>query len=102
YGVGHPSYEVAWGTAEYSGAGGTLLVTLKQTQPGEPFLDRVPIEVTSADGKRLLWIEPAGKETTAGFPFWRTEVPTAVKIDPDETLLKEAVVANKSIPRQHR
>jgi aminopeptidase N len=99
YGSGHPRYELSWEISKPSAASGKLTITLEQTQPGEAFLDPVPIEViNSADGsgktntKRRLWIQPTGKITTAQFPFSKTEVPTSIQVDPDETLLKEAVV----------
>jgi aminopeptidase N len=102
YGTGHPQYEMSWGTAE-SGAGGNLIITLKQTQPGEVFLDPVPIEVSSTDyratdkvgPKRRLWIQPTGKLTTASFRFDARAVPTAIQFDPDNKLLKEIVLLNK-------
>ncbi len=94
YGTGHPIYELSLATAEYSGAGGTLMVTLKQTQPGEAFLDPVPIEVTSKGSTRHLWIEPTSKATTASFQFSKDGLPTAVRLDPDDTLLKEVTPAH--------
>ena len=74
------------------------MVTLKQTQTGEPFLDPVPIEVSTADFSnkigttRRFLIKPTGKLTTAQFPFDGHEVPRALRVDPDGTLLKELVV----------
>jgi aminopeptidase N len=102
YGSGHPQYELSWGTAKYAGAGGSLMITLKQTQPDEAFLDPVPIEVTSYDyrssdrgsAKRRLWIQPTSKVTTAQFRLNAREVPTNVQLDPDDTLLKEPVVSS--------
>jgi aminopeptidase N len=93
YGSGHPQYEIVWGPAEFSGAGGQLLITLKQTQPGDAFLDPVPIEVTSGSAKRRLWIEPTGKVFETHFRFTAKEVPTAVRLDPDDTLLKEVATS---------
>jgi aminopeptidase N len=93
YGTGHPVYRVEFGTAEYSGAGGTLIVTLKQLQSGEIFSDPVPIDVLSGSSKRRLWIEPTSRVTTAHFRFTRNDVPTDVVVDPDGALLKEVVAA---------
>jgi aminopeptidase N len=95
YGSGHPQYELLWGTAEYAGAGGSVMITLKQTQTGEAFLNPVPIELISAGAKRRTYIYPSGKVTTANFRFSASEVPTAVRVDPDDTILKEVVVATK-------
>jgi aminopeptidase N len=89
YQTGHPQYELSWGLAEYSGAGGALLVTLKQTQAGEAFLDPVPIDAIIGNAKRRLWIEPTGKTTATSFRFSRGDKPTDVLLDPDNTLLKE-------------
>jgi aminopeptidase N len=89
YGTGHPIYELSWGKPKDSGAAASVTVTLKQTQLGEVFLDPVPIEVTSSSGTRVLWIEPTSKATVAHFRFSAGDVPTAVRLDPDDTLLKE-------------
>jgi len=103
FGTGHPQYQLSIsGMAEFSGAGGTVMITLKQTQPGDVFLDPVPFELTGkdfrqstkADPTRRLWIQPTGKVTTTACHFNAREVPSAARLDPDGTLLKEIVPAN--------
>lgn len=87
YGAGHPRYELKWGA---EGASVTsLVVRLDQLQDGEPFLDPVPIEFTINGKPERRTIYPQGKLTTTTIQLPGN--PTAVKIDPDETLLKEVV-----------
>jgi aminopeptidase N len=91
YGSGHPKYELSSYSAEYSGAGESVGITLKQTQAGEVFLDPVPIEITTAKGnmKRYV-ITPRGKTETLQLHFDTFDTFRSVKLDPNETLLKEA------------
>lgn len=88
YGAGHPRYELKWGSAEYSSVA-SLLVELNQLQEGEAFLDPVPIEVTVNGKTEKRTIYPKGKLTRTSIRLPGN--PTAVKIDPDDTLLKEVV-----------
>lgn len=88
YAAGHPRYEFSWGSMERGTATG-LVVRLNQIQDGEPFLDAVPIEFTVNGKPERRTIYPKGKLTTATIQLPGN--PTAVKIDPDETLLKEVV-----------
>jgi aminopeptidase N len=89
YGSGHPVYQISFGAAEYSGAGETLTVTVKQTQAGEAFLDPIPIELT-IDGKKVpLVINPTAKTATVTVPLKGKLTGTA--FDPQDTLLKEVV-----------
>lgn len=90
YGKGHPQYELGWGSAEFARAGSSLVVTLKQTQTDGPFLDPVPIQVTTGGVKRRFVIRPASKLTVRSFPL--KQPPTDVKLDPDNTLLKEVIL----------
>jgi aminopeptidase N len=89
YGSGHPIYELDWGTEEFAGAGASLVVKLNQKQPDQVFLDPVTIEVLSGTVKKRFVIQPTGKLTVKRFPF--KQAPTEIKLDPDETLLKEVV-----------
>ncbi len=84
YGSGHPVFEIS-----YKQAGEFLEITLRQTQAGEAFFDPVPIEVTSNSEKRRALIRPQGKITTQRVSVKGTA--TAIRIDPDNTLLKEVV-----------
>jgi aminopeptidase N len=88
YGSGHPQYQLAWGSMERH-AGVFLTVTLKQIQNGEAFLDPVPIEFIVKGKKQQQTIFPKSKLTTVSIRL--NANPTSVQIDPDGTLLKEAV-----------
>jgi aminopeptidase N len=89
YGSGHPVYQLLSGAAEYGGAGETLILTVKQTQAGEAFLDPIPIELT-IDGKKVpLVINPTAKTSTVTVPLKGKLTGTA--FDPNDTLLKEVV-----------
>ena len=90
YGTGHPVYELSQGSAEYAGAGEFLTITLKQTQPGEPFLDPVPIEIDNGSSKQQVVIWPKGNTATTRVSTKGSKAAT-VRLDPDETLLKEIV-----------
>jgi aminopeptidase N len=92
YGTGHPIYELTYSSAEFSGAGEFLTVTLNQTQSGESFLDPVPIEMTTADGAKTRYtILPTSKAATLRVHLDPHATAKAIKLDPDETLLKEIV-----------
>ncbi len=88
YAAGHPRYELSWGSMERRAAT-SLVVRLNQIQEGEPFLDPVPIEFTVNGKPERRTIYPKGKLTTETIQLPGN--PTVVKIDPDETLLKEVV-----------
>jgi len=88
YGAGHPRYELTWGSMERR-AVTTLQVQLNQLQQSEPFLDPVPVEFTVNGKPERKTIYPTGKSTT--IPLRLSAQPTAIRIDPDNTLLKEVV-----------
>jgi aminopeptidase N len=88
YGAGHPRYELSWGSMERASTT-SLFVHLNQLQDGDPFLDPVPIEFTVNGKPERRTIYPKGKLTTETIQLPGN--PTGVKIDPDETLLKEVV-----------
>lgn len=88
YGAGHPVYELIHSSAEYSGAGEFLTITLKQTQSGEPFLDPVPIEIDNGLSKQQVIIRPEGRVTTARVSTKGSKAAT-LRLDPNETLLRE-------------
>src|ERR1051325_12061689 len=64
YGTGHPVYELSEGSAEFAGAGEFLTITLKQTQPGEAFLDPVPVEIDNGITTQQVIIWPKDKIAT--------------------------------------
>lgn len=88
YGSGHPRYELAWGSAERRTVT-TLIVRLNQLQSGAAFLDPVPVEFTVNGKPERKLIYPKSKSTTVVIRLPAN--PTAVKIDPDDTILKEVV-----------
>ncbi len=88
YGAGHPRYELGWGSMERSSVT-TVIVKLDQVQPGDAFLDPVTIEFTVNGKAERTTIYPKGKSTTSTVRLAAN--PSAVKIDPDEALLKEVV-----------
>ncbi|MGQ0762460.1 MAG: M1 family metallopeptidase [Acidobacteriota bacterium] len=89
YGAGHPVYEWSSQATEMHNSGNSVTIVLKQVQAGAPFLDPVPVTVTS-EGKTIsLTLSPRGKVATATV---RTgKVPLSIQIDPEDTLLKELV-----------
>ena len=91
YGAGHPRYELTWQWKQTGSREGVLTIKLNQTQPEGPFLMPVPFEVTSSKGVLRKSINPSGKLTTLRLPL--STQPTAVRLDPDNTILKE-VIAN--------
>lgn len=88
YGAGHPRYELSWGSMERSSVT-SVMVQLNQVQPGDAFLDPVTIEFTVNGKAERTTIYPKGKSTSSQVRLAAN--PTAVKIDPDDALLKEVV-----------
>ncbi|MEP6912240.1 MAG: M1 family metallopeptidase [bacterium] len=90
YGAGHPRYELTWQWKHTRSKGGILTVKLNQTQKEDAFLMSVPFEVVSSKGITRKTIKPSGKLTTLQLPF--NNRPTAMRLDPDNTILKEVNV----------
>jgi len=88
YGSGHPRYELLWSSMERRAAT-SVLVHLTQVQSGDVFLDPVPVEFTVDGKKERRTIVPTGKSTTVSIQL--RAHPSALIIDPDDTLLKEVV-----------
>jgi aminopeptidase N len=86
YDSGHPQYELSW---EWL-AGKNLKVIVKQVQPGNAFLDAVPITVTTSSGRRDIVLKPTGKDLIETIPL--SEKPIKIEVDPQNTLLREASV----------
>ena len=84
YDSGHPQYELTWQWLQNR----DLRLVLKQVQPGNAFLDPVPIAITTATGKRDLILKPAGKQSIEMIQL--RENPTNIELDPRNTLLKHA------------
>ena len=88
YDSGHPQYELTWQWVR----NGELQLALKQVQPGNVFLDPVPVVIRTPSGSRDLVLKPTTKTTTQTLQL--RDQPSAIDFDPHNTLLKEAKVLN--------
>jgi aminopeptidase N len=86
YDSGHPQYELTWQWLSRK----DLRVVLKQLQPGNAFLDSVPITITTSTGKRDIVLKPTSKQFIETIPL--RENPTNLDVDPRNTLLKEVSI----------
>jgi aminopeptidase N len=86
YDSGHPQYELSWQWLPRK----NLKLILKQVQPGNAFLDPVPIAITTSRGRRDVVLKPTGKDLIQTIPLG--EKPTQIEVDPQNTLLREANV----------
>jgi aminopeptidase N len=86
YDSGHPQYELTW---QWVGQK-NLRLTLDQLQPGNAFLDPVPITISTANGSRDILLKPSGKNLIQSIQS--KDKPLRIEIDPHNTLLKEATV----------
>jgi aminopeptidase N len=84
YGAGHPIYELS---SERKGK--SLTIFLKQTQPGEAFLDPVPIQFTVNGEKKIETVYPKGKLTSISISTKADS--SSLQVDPEGTLLKEVI-----------
>jgi len=84
YKAGHPVYQISWKDA----GNGSIMLTLRQMQSDDAFLQPVTLEIVTEQGKQRVKIEPKSKETT-----WtvKSGTPTELTIDPDEQILKEVI-----------
>ncbi len=87
YDSGHPQYDLTW---EWAGKEKKVKLVLKQTQTGAAFPNWLPVEIVTSAGKRRIVLKPMGKQTTQEVKL--DEAPSAVNLDPDNTILKEASV----------
>ncbi|HEY2960952.1 MAG TPA: M1 family metallopeptidase [Pyrinomonadaceae bacterium] len=98
YDSGHPQYELSW---QWS-TKGELRLELKQVQPGNPFLDPVPLTIRiaagsgTAAGNHDLVLKPTGKTTVETIRL--RDKPVGIDLDPQNSLLKEARVISPSNP----
>lgn len=86
YDSGHPQYELSWQWLR----GRELRLELKQVQPGNPFLDPVPVRIQTASGPRDILLKPVGTTTVETIKL--SDQPSGIELDPQNTLLKEAKV----------
>jgi aminopeptidase N len=87
YGAGHPRYELSW---QWNNKTNKLKVLLKQLQPEPAFPNAMPIDIVTTNGKRRIVLKPTGKQTIQELKL--DAAPTAINVDPDNTILKEARV----------
>jgi aminopeptidase N len=92
YGAGHPRYELTWEWKQTNSKEGVLTINLNQTQQEDAFLISVPLEIATSNGLMRKSINPTGKLTTLRLPL--SSRPSALRLDPDNTILKEAGAAN--------
>jgi aminopeptidase N len=87
YGAGHPRYELRWEMMRGRAGQRPVKITLTQLQSGALFPDPVPVEIVVNGDKIRKVIYPKSKFATLIVPA--NGKPSAVQIDPDESLLKE-------------
>jgi aminopeptidase N len=81
---GNPTVDAHW---TYDPSRKTLDLTLRQTQPGEPYALTVDVAIVTPAGMRLETVRLDGATTTASWPV--DAAPSAVTIDPDTWLLAD-------------
>ena len=82
-------YEWSSQAVEQRNGGNLVTIVIKQTQPGLPFLDPIPVIINSEGKTTRVTLEPKGKLATAQVHVGK--VPLDIKIDPDDSILKELV-----------
>lgn len=90
YESGHPQYQLSM---NWNAKKRFVTLVLEQTQTGDPFLDPLPIRIDTAHGPQELIIIPNGKLARKELKL--KSKPTGVKIDPNNTLLREAKAINE-------
>jgi aminopeptidase N len=89
YGAGHPRYELSW---KWNTNAKKIRLVLRQIQSGPSFPNALPIDILTSSGKRRIVMKPTGKETIEELNL--PETPAAVKVDPENTVLKEVAVVH--------
>jgi aminopeptidase N len=93
YQAGHPVYKTSWSwRARNPRGGGTLALTLAQTQSEEFFRDAVTVEIVTPRGIRRVTVRPTGRETATIIPL--PARPTDVRVDPQDAILNEVEAAD--------
>jgi aminopeptidase N len=90
YDSGHPQYELSWQWLKNK----DLRLVLKQMQPGNAFVDPVPITIRTASGSRDFVLKPTGKAIVETIQL--RDKPLGIDVDRHNTLLKE--VSIRSLP----
>jgi len=86
YESGHPQYELTWEWVRQK----ELRLMLRQLQPGNAFLDPLPVKISTAGGSKEILLQPTGKHLIKTIRL--TGKPTRIEIDPHNVLLDEAAV----------
>jgi aminopeptidase N len=86
YDSGHPQYELTW---QWVGKK-NLRLTLDQLQPGNAFVDPLPVKISTTSGSKEILLQPTGKHLIKTIRL--TDRPTRIEIDPRNLLLDEATV----------
>jgi aminopeptidase N len=90
YGAGHPIYQLSW---KWNSQASKVRLTLNQVQREPAFPNAVPIEIMTTRGKRVLVLKPNGKQLNEDVRL--DSPPTAISVDPDDTILKEAHITRQ-------
>lgn len=91
YGAGHPEYEVSW---KWNKKSKKAKLVLRQLQNEPAFPNTVPIEIVTSASMRRITVKTSSKQTTEELRL--DEAPTSVRVDPEDTILKEIRTAPKS------
>ena len=87
YGAGHPSYELSW---SWNNRTRKVKLVLRQLQNEPAFPNAVPVEILTGRGTQRISLRPTSKQTTQELKL--DQAPSAVTLDPLDTILKEARV----------
>lgn len=90
YGIGHPRYEAAWRWSPFGDTQGFVELALRQVQDDDLFTTPLTVEIVTPDGTQRVIIKPNTKNFGTRIPI--AKPPTAVRIDPDDFVLKEMTV----------
>lgn len=85
--AGHPQYELSWRWIKKTRS---VRFTLRQLQPEGAFPNRVPVEIMTGDERTTVMLRPITKQLVQDVKL--KQAPTSVKLDPNNTILKDAVV----------
>lgn len=85
YDSGHPQYELSWQWLRNE-----LRLELKQTQPGNVFLDPVQVTISTASGTQDIMLKPTDKLLLHTVPI--KQKPERIELDPRNILLDESTV----------
>ena len=86
YDSGHPQYELSWRFVHPR----QLRLVLKQLQPGNAFVDAVPVTITTPTGSQTIVLTPTTKQLLKTIRL--TDKPTQLTLDPRNTLLKQSSI----------